>query len=523
MDFPDQQLTEQRIQQLGVSIMRRIRKISISCLIAIFTFGILLCHVARLQASGKPFATASTSNLSNAAGDRPAAKGDKELEDTIRELNRFTLSDSLWKMWRAIEDSQYVVARIDTVRAQRTFQAGVKMAKEAFTLLQQLKQSDLDSLSRQKIILRAILLFEKARTEFEQTFKTNPFDIKTQNYLIWVFQNLAELYDHCDSTLRAIQMLEYLTYILNDDPKLYFALGEKYFNIGKWDLALAKVRTSIDLMLNNNWDSIDKNELFWHYYLRANAEINLDMIQQALLSLNYAKLIAPSAVEADDIQKKIDWINWDDGNLPASRKSDSLDMRMNQGSDNYGKIKQDYLNLLGQVRTDKAKMDVNWRIAQLEFNFLQQRDNAVERMLKVVQQIQLDSTKKSTDPKFQKYIEDYCLMCYVLGTEHLANQDFRKAFVYFYQSTAFGWSQAGKSYLQLAKLSALDNLSVLRFGQQALNCEEQLSQEERTTLYHVLFIAYKRLGRFEEALFWNQKAINYSLNDHQNSAGSLAQ
>ncbi len=503
--------------------MRRIRKLSISCLIAIFTFGILLSHSARSGASGKPLAMAIAGSSSNSAGDRPATKVDRELEDTIRELNRFTLSDSLWKMWRAIEDSQYVVARIDTVRAQRSFQAGVKMATEAFALLQQFKQTDLDSLARQRIILRAILSLEKARTEFEQTFKTNPFDIKTQKYLIWVFQNLAELYDHCDSTLRAIQMLEYLTYILNDDPKLYFALGEKYFNIGKWDLALAKVRTSIDLMLNNNWDSIDRNQLFWHYYLRANAEINLDMIQRALLSLNYAKLIAPSAAEAEDIQKKIDWINWDDGNLSASRKSDSLDLRMNQGSDNYAKIKQDYLNLLSQVRTDKAKMDVNWRIAQLEFNFLQQRESAVERMLEVVKQIKLDSTKKSLDPKFQRYIEDYCLMCYVLGQEHLAKQDLRNAFVYFYQSTVYDWSQVGKSYFQLAKLSALDNLTVLRFGQQALNCEQQLTEEERTALYYILYIAYKRLGRFEEALFWNQKAINHSVNNHNISVGSLAQ
>ncbi|MDZ7264499.1 MAG: hypothetical protein ONB16_07935 [candidate division KSB1 bacterium] len=502
--------------------MRRIRQTSIPCLIAIFTFGILLCCGARSHAAGKAVVLVSASGTSNTLGDRPAKKGDKELEDTIRELNRFTLSDSLWKMWRAIEDSQYVVARIDTIKAQRSFQAGAKLAKEAFTLLQQIKQSDLDSLTRQKIILRAILLFEKARTEFEQTFKTNPFDIKTQTYLIWVFQNLAELYDHCDSTLRAIQMLEYLTYILNDDPKLYYALGEKYFNIGKWDLALAKVRTSIDLMLNNNWDSIDRNQLFWHYYLRANAEINLNMIPQALLSLNYAKLIAPSAVEADDIQKKIDWINWDDGNLPASRKSDSLDMRLNQGTDNYGKIKQDYLNLLSQVRTDNAKMDVNWRIAQLEFNFLQQRENAVERMSKVVKQIPLDSIKKAVDPNFQKYIDDYCLMCYILGMEYVNQQDFRKAFVYFFQSTVFNWSQAAKSYLQLAKLSALDNLTVLRFGQQALNCEQQLSEQERGALYHILFMAYKRMGRFEEALFWNQKAINYSLSNYNNSAGSVA-
>lgn len=445
--------------------------------------------------------------------DRTAASTTKEIEDAIREINHYSLSDSLWKMWRAIEDSQFVVAKVDSIRAKKTFIKGVSLTKEAFDLISELKQQNLDTLAVKKIKYSAILLLEKARTQFEETFKLNPFDIRTQNYLIWVFQNLAELYDYCDNNLRAINMLEYLTYILNDDPKLYYALGQKYYKIGKWEQSLSKIRTSIDLILDDDWNKIDTNQLFWHYYWRAAAEIQLDLIPEALLSLNYAKLIAPSERESEAVQKKIDWINWDDGNLCASRKSDSLETRLRHGARNYFIIKREYLELLSQVRTTKAKQDINWRIAQLEFNFLDERELAIDRMMKVVYALQLDSTKSAVDNKFQKYVEDYCSMCYAFGLEYMNAQHFKKAFIYFYQSISFSWSKIGKSYLQLARLVMLDNLSVLKFAQQAFVYQEQLTEDERNNLYQLFYFSYKRLGKFDEAAIWLEKSAKLSMGE----------
>ena len=192
---------------------------SLSILVALFfsIYGWLLPGIAPIHASDGPaFSVGSSKQPDN----RPAVKTDREIEDTIREINRFALSDSLWHTWRAIEDSQLVVAKIDTVNSLKNFAKGVKLAKEGFDLINELKQQNLDSLTVQKIKFKAILLFEKARTSFEVTFKLNPFDIRTQNYLIWIFQNLAELHDNCNNTIRAIGMLECLTYILHDDPKL---------------------------------------------------------------------------------------------------------------------------------------------------------------------------------------------------------------------------------------------------------------------------------------------------------------
>ena len=468
----------------------------------------LLQGLGQIHASNGPLATNLPLRGSGPVDNGPSLKGNKEIEDTIREINRYTLSDSLWHIWRAIEDSEYVVARVDSINSLKNFAKGVKLSKEGFNLLNELKQENLDSLESKKIKYQTILLFEKARKYFEETFKLNPFDIKTQNYLIWIFQNLAELHDNCNNTLRAINMLECLTYIMHDDSKLYYTLGEKYFNIGRWDRALTCIRTSIDLILDDDWNKINTKELFWHYYLKANTEIQLNMIPEALLSLNYAKLISPGEREEIEIQKKIDWINWDDGNVDASRKWDSLDLKLSNGDKDYSTIKKEYLDLIGQVKTNGAKYDINWRVAQIEFKFLNQKEQAVERMLNIVKQVELDSLNKNHSEKNQKYIDDFGSMCYILGMEYLKQNHDKKALVYFFQSIEYPWNQIGKSYLQLANLSTLDNQSALKFARKALDFESHLSKEERNSLYHLIYITYRKMGQFDDATKWYQKVQN---------------
>jgi len=496
----------------GDCIMRKlIKTFIIFVIISINLNGYFLQGMGQIHASNGPLLKSCSKGGSVTLDNRPSLGSDKEVEDTIREINRYTLSDSLWHIWRAIEDSQFIVAKVDTVNSWKNFAKGVKLTKEGFNLINELKQENLDSLKIRKIKLKAILLFEKARTHFEETFKLNPFDIKTQNYLIWIFQNLAELHDNCNNTLRAINMLECLTYILHDDPKLYYTLGEKYFNIGRWDRALACIKTSIDLILDDDWNKINTKELFWHYYLKANTEIQLNMISEAQLSLNYAQLIVPGEKEANVIQKKIDWINWDDGNIDASRKWDSLDFKLNKGSDDYSTIKQEYIELLSQVKTVGARQDINWRIAQLEFRYLDEKEKALERMLSIVKHIVLDSTNKAEVNRCQKYLDDFGSMCYILGMEHLKNNHNKNAFIYFFQSIDFWWNKIGKSYLQLAKLATLDNQAVLRFAKQALIYEKHLSKDEQNSLYYLIYLAYRRLGMFDNATEWFQRVVNNNM------------
>ncbi|MFZ5517593.1 MAG: hypothetical protein ACOY90_13180 [Candidatus Zhuqueibacterota bacterium] len=464
-----------------------------------------LAQLDQFHSSGPHFSMAGLSDSGMISDDK------KESDDTIREINRFTLSDSLWRMWQAVADSQYVIARKDSIQAEKLFISGAKLAREAFNSIKNINRSEMDSSDVRKIEVKAILHFEQARMYFEQTFKLNPFDIKTQNYLIWIFQNLAELHAHCDNATRAITMLEYLTYIVNDDPGLYYKLSQKYFNAGRWDKALTNIKSAIELLLNDDWNKIDTNYLFGHYYIKSNAEIQLNMIPQALQSLQYAKLIAPTPVEAKRIQQKIDWINWDDGNLTASRRSDQLNYKVQQGDSDYLTIKEEYMDLLNQVTTERAKQDINWKVAQLEYSFLDQKLLAADRMRELAEQIPLDSTGQALRPEDQKYLEDYGMICYNLGQQRLQENDLRSAFVYFFQSVNFQWSGVGKSYLQLSKLTSLDNKSSLKYAQSALALEEQLSIDEKNDLYYAIYLAYKRMGSFDDARQWFQKSSNLTM------------
>ena len=181
------------------------------------------------------------------------------------------------------------------------------------------------------------------------------------------------------------------------------------------------------------------------------------------------------------------------------------------GSNDYSKIKNEYLELLEQVKTTQAKQDINWKIAQLNFKFLNNKDDAVQRMLELTKQIKLDSTKRAVEERCQKYFEDFGLMCYNLGNIYLKSNQYKNAIIYFFQSVKFNWSGIGKSYLKLTTLSTLDNNSVLHYGNKALFYKDQLNNSELFNLYYLMYDAYKRLGNFSVANSWYQKTTTISM------------
>ena len=129
-------------------------------------------------------------------------------------------------------------------------------------------------------------------------------------------------------------------------------------------------------------------------------------------------------------------------------------------------------------------------------------------MLNIIRNFPLDSTKMVESSRAQKYFNDYGSMCYILGMEFLQKKHHKRAFIYFFQSIEFWWNQVGKSYFQLAKLSTLDNQAMLRFAKQSLNFEDHLSRDEQNSLYYLIYLAYKRLGMFDDASKWFSRVAN---------------
>ncbi len=274
--------------------------------------------------------------------------------------------------------------------------------------------------------------------------------------------------------------------------------------LGKWAEAHVNIQKSIELILDTDWDSINTDELFDHYALRAEAEIKLGKVKEALLTLNYARLIAPSKEQEAIIQQKINWINWDSGNLENSHKYDEVLEKLKSTTD-YSKIKQNLLDLLRQTSSENARNEINWQLARIEFQYLDQREKAISRLFELIQHIEYDTAVTPMNPQHQKYIEDYCKMCYNMGMHFVDEQKLRHAFVYFLQSIRYEWAGMGKSYLQLALLASSRHEYALDYCQKAFQCADQLSLNEISDLYHLLFVAHTAQGNFPEAKRWYQQ------------------
>ena len=434
----------------------------------------------------------------------------REIENTLKEINQFVLTDSLWKMWQSVADSQLVVPQKDSTVALKKLASGSNRVKNAVELLEQTMVDSANMLRVNKTKLQSILELEKARVELEESIRLNPFDIRTQKWLIWVFQRLSELHAERGDFKRSTTMLEYLAYILKDDPQLYFKLGEYYLWLKEWEKARENLQKSINIILESDWDRINTDELYAHYSMRAEAEIKLGMVQEALLTLNYAKLIAPTPEEKGKVQWKTDWINWDDGNLENSRQYDKLKEKFASCND-YGLLKNEYLELYDKLQTFKAKSEIQWQIAKLEFQYLDEKNTAIDRLYKIICEVELDSFGMARSLDYQKYLNDYGKMCYNLGIDYLESKNYKLAFIYFTQSVSFYWDEIGKSYLQLAALSSIQNDIAIQYCNKALEYQNSLTSAEIRKTYELLFKSYKRKGEFKKAEPWYNKLVNSQL------------
>jgi len=83
--------------------MDKIRKIMTPFLFFNFTLiGCILNNIGQSKGALLSTNMVSLDGKLSPKSDRTAISTNKEIEDTIREINHYSLSDSLWKMWRAI-------------------------------------------------------------------------------------------------------------------------------------------------------------------------------------------------------------------------------------------------------------------------------------------------------------------------------------------------------------------------------------------------------------------------------------
>jgi hypothetical protein len=418
---------------------------------------------------------------------------------------RFERSEKLWQILEGKVDSSAAVDTVASIEkfneAGRTLQQAIELDKKAAAA------DDPASLRRQSLDALA-----KARSVFELSLQFNPFDSNTKLWLARTYQLLAKRFLDEQNYIKAIGILEHLSRLQRDQHPLYARLGDCYLALKKYPVALQnfqkaeavlKATTVFNLPPNRDLNAAniaaatDSGAMFLYLYYQGESYIKLLEADSALAVLDRAKTFSPTPESRAAAENNIKWINWDDGNILASEKRDSLLAQVDAGK--YGDAAKGLRKLLPDLRTSRARREIGWRLASLEFNYLQHEAEALHIMQTVVQAHGRDSLAVAADTLYQKYIDSYGAMCFNQGQKMLAAKKFTTALTYFQQATLLEWNYRAKSYLELGKLAVNDPPRAETLAKQALQLSQQLEAREELAALDLLTNSLKRQGKFDEA------------------------
>ena len=425
---------------------------------------------------------------------RSSAYKEQGKQETVR-------SDTLWQALATNPGSEFDVSGNDSVRAIKAFNAGAKNLQELAAVQQ---SNGEDEVAKARIMI----LLHEARRNFERAVILNPFDLEAKSWLARVYQNLAVRFMDENENKKSIRILENLTRMEQGEHTLFARLAEAYYADENWQMANLKfkkaeqvLRSSVGLDLNGQMDlsreaALDTASLFYYVYYEGDTEIKMHDAVDGLKSLNRALQYASAQQERDDIHSYIDWINWDDGNTRAVELRDKFIALQDQKK--YKEAAKGFEKLIPKLKTRKAIDETVWRLAVLEFEFLNRQNKGIERLKTVVKLAPKKPDGSPADTTYKKYFNSYGVMCHNLGLENY-NKNRKFAFMYFKQAVTVPWESRAKSYLELAKLSRNNPKAVVESCERALDESQQLDLNEQMQANQLMVEAYKRSGRFNEA------------------------
>ncbi|RMH84601.1 MAG: hypothetical protein D6681_16500, partial [Calditrichaeota bacterium] len=419
---------------------------------------------------------------------------------------QFQIGDELLKALEQRVD-QAAVPPEDTLKAIEEFNRG---AQHLLALKQLGNNPALDEATLRQ---QAFVHLDSARFFFEQAIRLNPFDRKARHWLARTYQQLAKNFLHKENWVKAAETLEKLIRMDRGQHGLYATLGQVYMALEDWDKALRNFRTAEQVLretavfrvpedqpLNDSTiaAALDSSALFLYTYYQGENYIHLYQADSALAAFERAGKLARTENDRESVQASVEWINWDGGNIYASEFRDQLLELVDKGE--YEKAADGFQLLLKRLRTERARREIRWRLALLEFTFLGREDQALERMREVVKFYQTDTTGTAlADTLYREYYNTYGTMCHNLGLKALKQKKLRTALAYFMQAVEIPWKQQAKSYVEIAKLSINNPRRAAEAAEKALAHREQLAHEETIQALRIMIESLKRLGRFQEA------------------------
>jgi tetratricopeptide (TPR) repeat protein len=373
-----------------------------------------------------------------------------------------------------------------------------------------------------------------AREATIQAIRYNPFDMDARLLLSVIYRYLARIFGDEENYHEAIRVLNELIEMDRGDHSLQYELGFNHYQIQGWEEALSAFQRAEELLYENaaleetpltsgetssmtegevpdeGFTSIpvDTATLLNYVWYQADCQTRLYLSDGAVDSYRRALALAKSDEDRDELQGSIDWILWDDGNILNVKARDSI-IRVEREGD-YTAARKAYSELLPGLSGETAVDEVDWKIATIDYQFLDEKNMGIERLRGLIDRAiergivnQHGAVTDASSP-YVNYVNDYGIMCFNLGMDYLTGkQRRREAFTYFLQATEVEWRNRGSSFVELLKLASNNPSMTITYGEQAL--EHNLSQEERIYVLKQLTNAYKRKGSradFEKARYY---------------------
>jgi tetratricopeptide (TPR) repeat protein len=424
-------------------------------------------------------------------------------------------SDSLWR-YLTMKPGEKQVSAEDSLEAVRKYNEGASALIEYSEIS---PEAATDSLEIEQLKERQKFLLDRAQEALEQAIVRNPFDLEARDLLSTVYQLQAVRLSQTEKFAEAAKILERLTRLDRGQHALYARLGQLYYAMKQWQAAYDNFKKAEDVLLataylNAPEDSpdlerapVDTTAWFTYAFYEGYSQTNMRRAEAALDHLLQALALARSPEQRKTVQSVIDWINWDDGNILASEKRDEVLEKV--AAEQFGEAEVGFRDLLGRLRTQRARDEVEWRLALVEYQ-LDKKEQAIARLRQVVDRLSAVADSAKVDSLTRRYFEDYGTMAFNLGGwYHKEKRSRRVAFTYFNQASKVPWSGRAKAFVELAKFSQNDPVTAIRYGEEAVARAEQLNPREQKELYALLSEMYKRIGQFDEARryyrLWTQK------------------
>lgn len=440
-----------------------------------------------------------------------------------------SLSDSLWYFYELATDSLQMmnISFYDSLAARKSMDKAMdQISARSREVRKQLKK-----IMKRKYSLRTddlLLVIKKAmntaETRLLEAKRLDPFNIVIRiNLAELIYKNMGDRIQNALHYQKAIDEINHLLCVKKDRFSDYYRLGRYYRDLKRWDKAYETFKKAEDILrktillsgqIHNPekyFDSpdtvpVDTLFLFQLTIFQAEARRNAYMGKEALELYRKALTMAPTTEWRENIENEIDWINWDDGNIRASEVRDSAWVYYSEQK--YESAKSVYLKLLGLLKTQRTRDEIDWRIARIDFHRLGNQMEGIVRMRQVYESVSQDSVTLTTNPLNKQYIDDFGTLCYVLGQQYLDGEDKLRAYIYFTQASEVPWYGRSKAYLQLASLSQYDPKETIRLCELALKERQNLKTSEMRTVATLLSDSYTKEAEFKLAKEWHRKSLD---------------